>query len=301
MKFDRSGEFRKMPFPEPQNFIADFRDRVKIIALRKSDNLQDYKILEQTKKLTDIQTTHLKWVENNEIGGGPLRVAAADKLKRQEDFLSLTLNKHYNYTLGKKSTYNDSPVYVIKFKPKDSLDVKAHYRGEISIDEASKAIVSYSYWPTDFARKRLNQKFATQLKTPSSVEESTKKKFISRVTELKDYEVIVNYTKSDTTWHLKRIKLINYYKNHGDFLKNYDAVTESELVVNDIAELAPVEQNVLEDFPSAFMNSIFGYELAYDSGFWKNYNALVPTDLLGKALKDLEAETSLEEQFQSTE
>ena len=113
--------------------------------------------------------------------------------------------------------------------------------------------------------------------------------------------MIVNYTKSDTTWHLKRIKLINYYKNHGDFLKNYDAVTESELVVNDIAELAPVEQNVLEDFPSAFMNSIFGYELAYDSGFWKNYNALVPTDLLGKALKDLEAETSLEEQFQSTE
>jgi len=300
-QFDRSSKIKKVPFPEPKDFIADSRDQVKVIALRKSDNLQDYKILEQTKKLNEIQTSHLKWLENNEIGGGPLRLTGADKVKRQQDFLNPKLNEHYKFNLIGKSSYNNLPVYVIGFKPKDTLSKKAIYKGEITIDEISKAIIAYTYRPSTITKKRLNQKFAAQLKTPKSVEKQINKKFITRLTELKDYEVEVSFSQFKSKWFLKRIKVINYYKNTGDFLKNYTTTTESELIINNI------ELNRVHKFPeyeiyqSTFMNSIFNYKLKYTPSFWRNFNALIPTGLVGKALKDLEAESSLEEQFKNKE
>ncbi|AXT50912.1 carboxypeptidase-like regulatory domain-containing protein [Aquimarina sp. BL5] len=55
-------EMKKVPYPEPQDFVADSKDRTKIIALRRSNNLQDYKIMEQSKKLKTIDTVDLKMV-----------------------------------------------------------------------------------------------------------------------------------------------------------------------------------------------------------------------------------------------
>lgn len=297
-KFDRSTEMKKVPFPEPKDFIPDSRDQIKITALRRSDNLQDYKILEQAKKLSDIKTSHLKWLENNEIGGGPLRLTGADKIKRKEDFLNIKSIDHYKFVLFKKSTYNDLPVYIIKFRPKDSLKTKAKYKGLLTIDKESKAIIYYTYKPTNAVKRSLNQKFATQLKTPKSVEKEIKKTFITRLTELKDYEVDVSFSQFDSKWYLKRIKVINKYKNTGDFLKDYSATTESELIVNNI-EVKKVDKIPdYEEYQSTFMNSLFNHELKYDNSFWENFNALIPTGLMGKALEDIESEDSLEDQFQ---
>lgn len=301
LKFDRSTEMKKVPFPEPKDFIADSRDQAKIIALRKSDNLQNYKILKQTKKLNSIQISDLKWLENNEIGGGPLRLTGADKVKRNEDFLNLKLTEHYKFSLYEKSSYNNLPVYIIQFKPKDSLSQKARYSGKITIDEISKAIISYTYSPTSITQKRLNQKFATQLKTPKSVEKIIRKRFITRITELQDYKVQVSFSQFNSKWFLKRVKVLNWYKNTGDFLKNYTATTESELVINNIKTNEVSKLPESEIYQSTFMNSIFNYELKYNPRFWKNFNALIPTGLMGKALKDLEAENSLEKQFQKEE
>ena len=300
-QFDRSNEMKKVPFPEPKEFIADSRDQVKLIALRRSDNLQDYKILEQKKKLSEIQTSHLKWLENNEIGGGPLRLTGADKIKRQEDFLNLKTIEHYKFTLLKKTTYNDLPVYIIKFKPKDPTVLKAKYTGLLTIDEQSKAIIYYTYKPTEAVKKSLNQKFATQLKTPQSVEKEIKKRFITRLTELQDYEVDVSFSQFNSKWYLKRVKVINWYKNTGDFLKDYDATTESELLVNNVEVNGVVKIPEYEVYPSTFMNSLFNNDLKYNNDFWKNFNGLIPTGLMGKALKDLESKDSLEEQFQKKE
>ncbi|MBW1294935.1 carboxypeptidase-like regulatory domain-containing protein [Aquimarina litoralis] len=289
----------QVPFPDPKEFVADMRDKARIIALRKSDNLQDYKIMEQSENLKSIDTTNLKWLENNEIGGGPLRLTGADKVKRQEDFFDPKTNHKYKFTLYGKSTYNDKLVYIIAFKPKDSSDIEAPYVGEITIEKESKGIISYNYKLTKKARKKLNQRFAAQLRTPEVVEKESKKAFITRITSLKGYKVSVSFSVFQGKWYLKRIKAINSYDNKGDLFDSYKATTESELIINSVDTqntLSFPKENI---FKNNFSNALFTYPLPYNGEFWKNYNALIPTSLLGKALEDLEAKESLESQFQN--
>jgi len=291
-------EMKKVPFPEPKDFIADSKDQAKIVAMRRSNNLQDYRIMEQSKKLKTIDTSDLKWLENNEIGGGPLRLTGADKVKRQEDFLNSKTNSNYLFTMYGKSTYNDKPVYIISFKPKDSTSTKAIYQGKITLDEQSKAIIEYQYKLTSLAKKKLNQKFGTQLKTPESTEKETKMAFISRTTSLLNYQVFVSFSNFKNKWYLKRIKAINQYKNTGDLFEDYTATTASELIVNTVKTEDIKSFPVYEVFDSTFSNSLFNLDLSYNPEFWKNYSALVPTGVIGKALKDLESKISLEKQFQ---
>ncbi len=298
MQFKRlEYEIKKVPFPEPIELIADENDYVKIIALRKSDNLQDYKILEQSSKLKAIDTTNLKWVENNEIGGGPLRLTGADKIKRQADFFDPKLNSKYQFTYSGKSIYNNRPVYIISFAPKDAKDPQTKYKGNLTIDEKSKAVISYRYELTSTARKSTNQKFAAQLKTPESVEKKTKLSYITRTTTLIDHEVIVSYFEYKGKWYLKRIKAINKYKNTGDLIDDFLCTTESELIVNSIDFIENKNINKNEKFDSTFSNPLFSQNISYNPEFWKNYSTLVATGILGKALEDLESKSTLEEQF----
>ncbi len=300
MQFKRlEYEIKKVPFPEPRDLIADSRDYVKVIALRKSDNLQNYKILEQSNQLNAIDTTNLKWVENNEIGGGPLRLTGADKIKRRADFFDPKLNHKYQFTYSGKSIYNNRPVYIIGFAPKDSNDFEARYKGNLTIDEKSKAIISYRYELTSNTKKRLNQKFAAQLKTPTSVEKDTKLSYITRTTSLVDSEVIVSYFEYNERWYLKRIKVINNYTNSGDLFDDFSCTTESEMIVNGINSSENQKIERTNRFNSTFSNSLFNYAINYDSKFWKNYSTLVATGIVGKALQDLQTKSTLEEQFKN--
>ena len=74
--------------------------------------------------------------------------------------------------------------------------------------------------------------------------------------------------------------------------------TESELIVNTVKTNKPARIPTHEAYDSTFSNSLFNFNLNYNSKFWENYSALVPTGLVGKALEDLESKTSLEKQFQ---
>lgn len=290
---------KNVPFPEPRDFIADERDQVKIKALRRSDNLQDFKSLEQSKKLKVIDTTDLKWLENNEIGGGPLRLTGADKIKRKLDFFDPKLNESYHYKLLKNSSYNNRPISVISFYPKDPKNLKAKYLGEITLDQESKAIIAYQYRLTKLSKKKLNQKFGTHLKTPESVYKKNKLRFIRRTIILNDYEVFVTYSLFEGKWYLKRIKAINNYENTGDLFEDYNATTESELIVNAVRkkDVQPFATPTI--FNSIFTNALFQYDLPYDSLFWKSYNSLIATGVVGKALQDLESKSSLEAQFEN--
>jgi len=299
LRFTRlENEIKKVPFPEPIDLIADERDQAKIIALRKSDNLQQYKILEKSDELKAIDTTNLKWLENNEIGGGPLRLTGADKLKRRQDFFNPKTNSQYHFKLYGRSTYDNKPVYIISFAPLDSTNTKAKYKGQITLDENSKAIISYQYKLTKLAKQKLSQKFGAQLKTPESIEKESKLSFITRTTSLEDYNIIVNYSAYNGKWYLKRIKTINTYKNTGDLFDPYTAVTESELLVNAVDTQNAKGFTIFETFDSIFSNPLFSHKLTYDHSFWQNYNALVATGVVGKALEDLESNNSLEKQFQ---
>ncbi|WP_025742680.1 carboxypeptidase-like regulatory domain-containing protein [Aquimarina pacifica] len=299
-RFSRlENEIKKVPFPEPSDLIADYKDQAKIIALRKSDNLQKYKILKQSKELSAIDTTNLKWLENNEIGGGPLRLTGADKFKRQEDFFDPKTNGQYLFKLYGRSSYNNKPVYIISFAPKDSTNAKAKYKGEITLDEESKAVIAYQYSLTKLSKKQSSQKFGAQLKTPESVEKESKLAFISRTTSLEDYKIYVTYSYYNGKWYLKRIKATNTYLNTGDLFEDYTAITESELVINktqtENIQVFPIN----EVFDSIFSNALFNLNLPYNQPFWKSYSTLVATGVVGKALEDLESTSSLEKQFET--
>ncbi|GAA4108108.1 hypothetical protein GCM10022393_03880 [Aquimarina addita] len=113
-----------------------------------------------------------------------------------------------------------------------------------------------------------------------------------------DYEVFVSFSKYKSKWYLKRIKATNTYKNSGDLFDEYIANTESELIINDVKTNNISKYIQPEIFQSTFSNTLFNYPKEYTPEFWKHYNTLVPTGVVGKALEDLESRHSLQEQFE---
>lgn len=298
MRFDRrDSKKQSTPFPEPINYIGAPGDQVKINALRKSDNLQQYRTEEAAKKITSINLKDLQWVENSKIGGGPLRLTGADKIKRKLDFFHPKKHKDYRFKLVKKSSYDNRSVYIISFKPKDTSLCKAIYEGVLTMDQESKAIIAYKYYPNFHCKRKSQQQFGTHLKTPDSIQQAKKIAFIKRTTTLTDFETKVTYSFFNNKWHLKNIKNTNYYQNKGDFFDSYYAITNSELLVHNVRNENVTLIPAPELFETTFSNALSNYSRDYDADFWKNYNSLIPTDIVGKALEDLESKNSLEEQF----
>lgn|GEM_PF-2712976 len=299
MRFDkRDTQKQSTPFPEPRDHIGATGDQAKIHAVRKSDNLQQYKSLDQTKKAVTIKPKDLKWLENSEIGGGPLRLSGADKVKRKMDFFNPKKYNEYRFKLLKKSSYNDRPVYVISFRPKDTTTCKVNYAGQLTMDQQTKAIIAYTYHPATFCKKQSRQQFGTHFKTPDSIQQAKKIAFIRRTTELVDFKAKVTYSFYNEKWHLKTIKTTNYYHNKGDLFDPYTAVTVSELLVHNVRRTNVTTFPVDEVFDSTFSTALFEYHCPYQPEYWKNYSTLVPTGVVGEALNDLESSSSLEEQFQ---
>lgn len=298
MRFDRrDSKKQSTPFPEPINYIGAPGDHVKINAVRKSDNLQQYRTEKAAKKIASINLKDLEWVENSKIGGGPLRLTGADKIKRKLDFFHPKTHKDYRFKLVKKSSYNDRPVYVISFKPKDTASCKAKYQGVLTMDQESKAIIAYNYYPNFHCKKQSQQQFGTHLKTPDSIQQAKKIAFIKRTTTLTDFETKVTYSFFNNKWHLKNIKNTNYYQNKGDFFDNYYAVTDSELLIHNVRNENVISIPAPEVFETTFSNALSNDSSSYDADFWKDYNSIIPTGIVGKALEDLESKNSLEEQF----
>ena len=71
--------------------------------------------------------------------------------------------------------------------------------------------------------------------------------------------------------------------------------TTSELVVNKIEHdnVVPFKKDTL------FRGYLEETNSDYNTAFWLSYNAIVPTGVFGKALKDLQKKQSLEEQFKT--
>lgn len=298
MRFDRRDRKKQStPFPEPRDYISAPRDQAKINAVRKSDNLQQYRTDEAAKKVTSINLKDLQWVENSEIGGGPLRLTGADKLKRKQDFFDPRTYKEYRFKLVEKSSYDNRSVYIISFKPKDTTKCNAKYEGVLTMDQESKAIIAYNYYPAQYCKKQSQQQFGTHLKTPDSIQIKEKIAFIKRTTTLKDFKTKVTYSFFNNKWHLKNIKNTNYYQNEGDFFESYKAITNSELLIHNVRNENVLPFLASEIFETNFSNALFNSTKEYDPSFWKNYSSIIPTGVVGKALEDLESKNSLEDQF----
>jgi len=298
MRFDKT-DYKKQttPFPEPIDYIAAPDDQAKLNAVRKSDNLQQYKAEQAVKKIASIDLEDLHWIENSKIGGGPLRLTGADKIKRKLDFFHPTKYKDYRFKLVKKSSYDNRAVFIISFKPKDTSQCKAKYQGVLTMDQENKAIITYNYSPAQYCKKQSEQQFGTHLKTPDSLEQSKKIAFIRRTTILKDFKTKVSYSFFNNKWHLKNIKSTNYYHNKGDFFDTYSAVTNSELLIHNVRNDSVAPLPVPETFETTFSNALSNNFMEYDAEFWKNYSSIIPVGVVGKALKDLESKNSLEDQF----
>jgi len=300
MRFDkRDNQKTHTPFPEPIDHISLPGDQAKINAIRKSDNLQKYRTDKAVKKMKAIDIKDLEWIQDSEIGGGPLRLTGADKIKQKTDFFNPKKYTNYQYKLYGKSSYDNRAVYIINFKPKDTTNCVAKYEGTLTIDQDSKAVIAYTYRPSKHCKKISEQKFGTHLKTPDSIQQLKKIAFIRRTTTLKDFETKVTYFFYNNKWHLKNIKNTNYYQNTGDFFDAYSAVTHSEILIHNIKNENVTSYPAPDIFETVFTNALFNYPLDYNAQFWKNYSGIIPTGIIDKALEDLESQNSLEEQFKN--
>lgn len=300
MRFDkRDSQKQNTPFPEPIDHISAPGDQAKINAIRKSNNLQKYQTDNAIEKISVLDVKDLEWIQYSEIGGGPLRLTGADKIKRKTDFFDPKKYTHYQFKLIGKSSYDNRPVFIIGFKPKDTTNCIAKYVGKLTMDQETKAIIAYTYRPSQYCKKASEQQFGTHLKTPDSIQKTKNIAFIRRTTTLKDFETKVTYSYYNYKWHLKNIKNTNYYRNAGDFLDSYTAVTHSELLIHNI-DLKNVNSfPTPEVFETVFTNALFNLPIEYNATFWENYNGIIPTGIVDKALEDLESKSSLEEQFKN--
>ena len=277
-----------LPFPQAKHIIPHQNDAVKIIELRKSNNLEHFEnrwgFEENLKKF--------------DIGGGPLHITAADIVKFKNDFLDSLSWKHYQFMYKGILTYNNRDVYKISFRP-DKTNRSALWEGYMYIDKYSFALISYEYNISEKCVKYLKDKnleYIVEL-TRRKTRKQTGKQLVKRKIEHTDQRVRVNYTLHQSKWYLSHIKVENTFNNTGDLFEDINYETYLELVVNNVETRNVIPFKTDAVFHTNKYNYMFNYPQTYNPKFWETFNTPLPSGIYKEAMKDIEKKKTLEEQF----
>lgn len=204
------------------------------------------------------------------LKGGVEGCLQLDIVKNRIDFLDPESLHLYNFHLADISSFNNHPVYIIHFEPKNSHDIPL-MQGDIYIDTRSLAIIraEFSFPPSRISKTR--SRFIAH--------KSSK----TKVKALK-IEYVVSYKNIDGKYYLNHTKgqLKFKVKNKRKFFaKTFE--TSFEMAVTQ------VDTNNLEKFkyrdrlrPNTVMSKS---RLPYDAEFWGTQNYIEPEESIQQALK----------------
>ncbi len=279
---------RNTPFPQAANSIPHQCDAVQILATRKSNDLENFV------NRWDFEEGLKKF----NISGGPLHITSADLVKLRKDLIDTTTWKYYRFRLKGLLGDEGNRVYKISFEPKKDTE-NSIWQGVLYIDEKSDAFMEFEYSVSEKGKKYLREKnyeYTIDLKK-RKIKKELSRSSITRKIEHTNQSVTINYSFHGGKWYLSHIKIANDIENSGDIFETIKYSTYLELFVNDIQfnDVVPLPEE--EIFNTNNFSYLYYYPSEYDPSFWKTYNTPVPTGEFKKALKDLEKEKPLQEQF----
>jgi len=211
----------------------------------------------------------LQWI-NFKLQGGPFTITRLDVVKTLESFISVEYEPLYSYRITNSIMYNNSPVFVLAFKPVNEYAAEG-FTGELYVHRESYAIVHANF---RFGKEAL-EKATTVLikKKPKRVK-----------AKLDDSDYRVNYQFYNGKWHLSTLKASVSFKirSRSDNI-NADFHSVSDLLITDIAstDLKKFERTEVFTQRDIFVELIDNY----DAGFWENYNIISPEEELENAFK----------------
>lgn len=228
-----------------------------------------------------------------EIEMGPLGTLGKD-LVRYRDLFLLKF-RQYEYTLFEEPLPDGSWDYLVKFKPVKPAGTLASKReqqrerknftrqdilsGSIRIDQKTLAIKSIGYKVTHDFRKLICS-------------------FESQALRHYGYEVKIDYQQNSEHWqlgHILRKDEFIYHDTTQNLTSSYATITELR-TVNTKSDIERIE--VRESFVGVWCNSLYEYEQAYDSEFWKQYESDVNFARIDATIRgEMESTHRLEEQF----
>ena len=213
----------------------------------------------------------LNWI-NFKLQGGPFTITKLDVIKTMESFISEETQLLYNYNINKSIWYNNTPVYVLSFKPVTELKDQTLYEGELYVHRETFAIVHAEFYLSK-----------TGLKNAENVLIRKKPKGVKARPIYVNYTV--NYQFVNEKWNLANAQASVKFKirSRGDKL-NSDFHSISDLLITDIhsTDLKRFDRDESFGQRDIFVEIIDGY----DPVFWENYNIIKPNEELQNAIKN---------------
>jgi hypothetical protein len=228
------------------------QDKVKFVKGRKNINVQPFRFVDF------------------KIQGGPYYITKLDVVKTLDSFLDPEFREFYKYSLDDIVERDNRTLYVISFKPKEKVDYPC-YQGNLFVDMSTFALVQ-----ADFSLSRSGLKFAH-----TSLIRKKPKDFYVRPIDV-DYKV--TYRKSENQWHLNHAQAsIKFKVKSKEDRVNSTFHSTSDLLIADIKpdDGTHFKRDELFNPKDIFTEIITNY----DEGFFGNYNTIIPSAELRKALQ----------------
>jgi len=228
------------------------QDKVKFVKGRKNINVQPFQFVDF------------------KIQGGPYYITKLDVIKTLDSFLDPEFREFYKYSLDDIVERDNRTLYVIGFKPKEKVDYPC-YQGNIFVDMSTFALVQ-----ADFSLSRSGLKFAH-----TSLIRKKPKDFYVRPVDV-DYKV--TYRRSENQWHLNHAQAsIKFKVKSKEDRVNSTFHSTSDLL---IADIKPDDGTHFKRDELFHPKDIFTEIITnYDDEFFGNYNTIIPSAELRKALR----------------
>ena len=232
-----------------------------------STNRIDMAKVFQSRKIYDynrLDTVSLR------LKGGVDASLQLEIIKNRIDFLEPQNFHLYNFYLADISSFNNHPVYIIHFEPKDNNNLLL-MQGDIFIDTRSLAIIRAEF---SFPPSRLSE-IRNQFIVHKSSKTKVKPLRISYAVSYKNIggQYYLNHTKGNLKFKVRH--------KHKFFAKTFE--TNFEMAVTQ------VDTNNIKSFkyrerlhPNTIMSK---FKLPYDATFWGTQNYIEPEESIQKALK----------------
>jgi hypothetical protein len=241
-------EIRKAPYDSHSP-----SDKIKLIKGRKNLNIKIFRFVDF------------------KIQGGPYYSTQLDVIKTLDSFLDPDFRQFYKYTLDQIIELEDRDTYVVKFRPKEKIDYPC-YDGTLYVDMSTFALVR-----ADFSLSRSGLKFARE-----SLIKKKPKDFYVRPIEA---NYTISYRRIDNKWHFSTAHTSVLFRVRSKKDKvNSSFRSVSDMLITDIKpdDGTPFKRNELFNPKDIFSDLI----TSYDTNFWNDYNTIVPSEKLRKALRE---------------
>ncbi|RZT95447.1 carboxypeptidase-like protein [Ancylomarina subtilis] len=236
-----------------------------------SGNRVDMAKVFQSRKIYDsnrLDTVSLR------LKGGVEGCLQLDIVKNKIDFLTPESLDFYYFQMDGISSFNDHPVYIIRFQPKPNLK-ELLFEGTIYLDTRSLSIIRAEF---SYPLKRINE-----TKNQFIAQKSSK----TKVRPLR-IEYVVSYKNINGKYYLNHTKgNLKFKVKHKRkfFSKTFE--TCFEMAVTQVDTINTERFKYKERLrPRTVMSKT---RLPYDAGFWGSQNYIEPEESIQQALKRINA------------